>query len=103
MQDLELILFQLITNAGDARAFLFKALKASREEKFDDAENYVKDAETSLLKAHEFHSSLIHQEASGELVNISLLLIHAEDQLMATETLKEITKEMILTHKKYSK
>lgn len=103
MENLELISFQLISNVGEARSFLFQALKASREENFEEAENCVKDAEASLIKAHESHSSLIQQEASGEPVKVSLLLMHAEDQLMTTETLKGITQEMILTHKKYSK
>lgn len=103
MEDLELISFQLISNVGEAKSFLFQALKASREENFEKAEKCVKDAEKSLLKAHESHSSLIQQEASGEPVKVSLLLMHAEDQLMTTETLKGITEEMILTHKKYSK
>ncbi|WP_035287744.1 MULTISPECIES: PTS lactose/cellobiose transporter subunit IIA [Clostridiaceae] len=103
MEDLELISFQLISNVGDAKSSLFQALKASREENFELAEKCVEDAEASLLKAHESHSSLIQQEASGEPVKVSLLLMHAEDQLMTTETLKAITEEMILTHKKYSK
>lgn len=103
MEDLELILFQIISNAGEARASLFEALKASREEKFDIAEKCVEEAQESLLKAHKFHTKLIQQEASDEPVNVSMLLMHAEDQLMSTETLKDITKEMILTHKKYSK
>lgn len=103
MNELELAAFQLITNAGEARSCLFQALKASREERFEEADNLVKDSEKSLALAHESHSGLIMQEASGDAVNVTLLLMHAEDQLMTTETLKEITKEMILTHKKYSK
>lgn len=103
MENLEMISFQLISNVGDARAALFCALKAAREEKFEEADSQVKLAEEALLKAHESHSSLIMQEASGEPVQVSLLLMHAEDQLMTTELLKSVTQEMILTHKKYSK
>lgn len=103
MEELELAAFQLITNAGEARSCLFQALKASREERFEEAENLIKESEIHLGRAHESHSGLINQEASGNAVNVTLLLMHAEDQLMTTETLKEITKEMLLTHKKYSK
>ena len=103
MDNLELVSFQLISNVGEARSALFEAMRAAREECFEEADKLVRDAEDSLIKAHESHSSLIMQEASGDKVQISLLLMHAEDQLMTTETLKMLVEELILTHKKYSK
>ena len=103
MDNLELVSFQLISNVGEARSALFEAMRAAREECFEEADKLVRDAEDSLIKAHESHSSLIMQEASGDKVQISLLLMHAEDQLMTTELLKGMAKEVILTHKKYSK
>ena len=102
MDNLELVSFQLISNVGEARSALFEAMRAAREECFEEADKLVRDAEDSLIKAHESHSSLIMQEASGDKVQISLLLMHAEDQLMITELLKGMAKEVILTHKKYS-
>lgn len=102
MDNLELVSFQLISNVGEARSALFEAMRAAREECFEEADRLVRDAEDSLIKAHESHSSLIMQEASGDKVQISLLLMHAEDQLMTTELLKGMAKEVILTHKKYS-
>ena len=102
MDKLELVSFQLISNVGEARSALFEAMRAAREECFEEADKLVRDAEDSLIKAHESHSSLIMQEASGDKVQISLLLMHAEDQLMTTELLKGMAKEVILTHKKYS-
>ncbi|MEG0297232.1 MAG: PTS lactose/cellobiose transporter subunit IIA [Clostridium sp.] len=103
MEELELVSFQLISNVGDARSSIFEALKASREERFEDAEKFMVEADAALLRAQDSHSSLIMKEASGERVEVSLLLMHAEDQLMTTEMLKAMAKEMILTHKKYSK
>ena len=95
MDNLELVSFQLISNVGEARSALFEAMRAAREECFEEADKLVREA-------HESHSSLIMQEASGDKVQISLLLMHAEDQLMTTELLKGMAKEVILTHKKYS-
>lgn len=103
MDNLELVSFQLISNVGEARSALFEAMRVAREEYFEEADKLVMDAEDSLIKAHESHSSLIMQEASGDKVQISLLLMHAEDQLITTELLKGMAKEVILTHKKYSK
>ena len=102
MEGIELLNFQIISNVGDAKSFLFEALKAAREERFEDAEKHIKDAETSLGKAHEIHVELLQQETQGEPIEVSLLLMHAEDQMMTTEMLSDITNEMLLVHKKYS-
>lgn len=102
MANLEEISFQLISNVGEGRSLLFEALRDAREERFEEAEEKVECAEKSILKAHESHFSLIQQEASGDKVQFSLILMHAEDQLMTTETLKGIVKEMILLNKKIS-
>ncbi len=103
MDNLELVSFQIISSVGEAKSALFEVLELSREEKFEEAEKKIQEAEEAILKAHQSHFSLIQEEASGNKVEPSLLLIHAEDQLMNVETLKSFAKEMILLHKKYSK
>ena len=102
MEGMELLNFQMISNVGDAKSFLYEALKAARENKFEDAEKLIKRADECLGKAHETHVDLLQQETQGEPINISLLLMHAEDQMMSTELLRDITNEMLLVHKKYS-
>ncbi len=102
MEGMELLNFQMISNVGDAKSFLFQALKAAREEDFKAAEKFIEDADESLLKAHEIHAELLQQETQGEPIVVSILLMHAEDQMMSTELLRDITNEMLLVHKKYS-
>lgn len=102
MEGIELLSFQIISNVGDAKSLLFEALKAAREERFEEAEKLINDAEENLEEAHKFHVEMIQGEAQGKLVEVTLLLMHAEDQMMTTEMLKNITNEMILMHKKYS-
>lgn len=82
MEGIELLNFQIISNVGDAKSFPFEALKAAREERFEDAES-------SLGKAHEIHVDLLQQETQGEPIEISLLLMHTEDQMMSTEILRD--------------
>ena len=101
--NMELISFELISNVGEAKSLLMEALVLARKEEFDKANDNVIKAEEFLSKAHHSHFSLIQQEANGEQVSFSLILMHAEDQLMSTETLKMLVEELILTHKKYSK
>ncbi|WP_252187557.1 PTS lactose/cellobiose transporter subunit IIA [Anaeromonas gelatinilytica] len=100
---MELLNFQIISNVGDAKSYLFQALKGARVEEFEDAEKYIKLAEDSLEKAHEGHMEILQKETQGKEVDMSLLLMHAEDQMMTTELLRDITNEMLLVHKKYSR
>ncbi len=102
MEGMELLNFQIIGNVGDAKSYLFQALKAAREEDFEEAEKLIKLSEVSLIKAHDIHMQILQKETQGEEVGMSLLLMHAEDQMMTTELLRDVTKEMLLVHKKYS-
>lgn len=102
MEGLELLSFQIIANVGEAKSSLFQAMKAAREERFEEAEDFIKTAEESLGKAHEFHVEMLQKESEEEPIKVTLLLMHAEDQMMTTEMLKDVTSEMLLMHKKYS-
>ena len=100
---MEKIAFELISNIGEARSLLMEAAILSRDENFDLADKKIKESENFLTTAHHSHFSLIQKEANDEKLPFSLILMHAEDQLMTTETLKLIVEELVLTHKKYSK
>lgn len=101
--DMQMAAFELISNVGEARSLLMEALVLSREEHFEEADSKVKEASDFLTKGHHSHFGLIQKEAEGITLPFSLILMHAEDQLMTTESLKLVVEEMILTHKKYSK
>lgn len=94
--------FQLITFSGSAKSKCFLAIKEAKLGNFDVAEKLIEEAETSFLEAHKSHSSLIQKEARGENVIMTLLLSHAEDQLMNAELTKEMALEIIDIHKEIS-
>ena len=43
---------------------------------------------------------LIQQEAAGNSVTVTMLLMHAEDQLMSAETIKVMALELIENYKR---
>lgn len=100
MKELELTSFQLITNAGGARSKCFEAIKAAKQGKFEQATAYIGEGEAFFLKAHESHRSLIQKEASGDKIMMTMLLSHAEDQLMTAELAKEMALEFIEVHQR---
>lgn len=50
--------------------------------------------------AHKAHFDVIQKEANGENIEFSIMLMHAEDQLMTVELLKELSKKIIHINQK---
>ena len=48
-----------------------------------------------FIEAHKIHASLIQKEAAKEKVELSLLLIHAEDQLSSAELVRDTVNQMV--------
>ena len=48
-------------------------------------------------------TDLVQKEAAGEDAKMSLILAHAEDQMMSTEVFKVLAEEMIELYKKLNK
>lgn len=100
MEGLELQCFQIISAVGAARSIYIEAIQEAKKGNFDKANSLVKEGEETFNQGHSAHAKLIQMEANGEAVGGSLLLIHAEDQLMSAEGFKIIANEFIETHQK---
>lgn len=91
----EQINFHLILHSGNARSKVIQSLREYREGRPAEAERFLELAEEDLKSAHDIHFKMIQKEAEGKKTEFSLLLMHAEDHLMSTLTMKELVKEMI--------
>lgn len=100
MEGLELICFQIISNVGGARSCFIEAIQQAKAGEFDEAQKTMEEGEKFFTEGHHAHAQLIQQEASGEMKEISLLLIHAEDQMMSAEAFKILANEFIDVYKK---
>ena len=99
MDELELVAFQIISNVGMAKSLAMEAIREARNNNYDEAEKKIEEAKGFLLEGHHAHSGLIHKEANGERLEFSLIIMHAEDQLMSAETIKDIAIELIEMNK----
>ncbi|MCM8709851.1 PTS lactose/cellobiose transporter subunit IIA [Clostridium sp. SYSU_GA19001] len=97
--DMEAIVFEIIGCAGTAKSLVFEAIGEAKEGNFDEAEKLLGDAKAELLKAHDVQNDLIFQESSGNDIPMKLLLVHAEDHLMAAILAKDLGEEMINLYK----
>ncbi|MGL4774627.1 MAG: PTS lactose/cellobiose transporter subunit IIA [Clostridium sp.] len=100
MEELELVAFEIISEVGTAKSLFMEALEFAENGDFEKAEATFQEGKEQLTKGHHPHMKLVQQEAAGEGVKLNLLLMHAEDQLMTTEILKELVGKMINIHKK---
>lgn len=97
------ISFGLIANAGEAKALAFDALTKAKEGKFDEAREIVNKSKVEMHKAHAFQTELITKEASGESVEINVLLIHAQDHLMNAMNFQQLAEEFIELYERLDK
>ncbi|KAJ51296.1 PTS system cellobiose-specific IIA component [Clostridium tetanomorphum] len=92
---MEEIILNIITYSGEARSSAMEAIQCAKNGDFDKARELIEDANKQLGFAHKQQTTLIQEEARGEKKEVSLLLIHAQDHLMTTMTLKDIANELI--------
>lgn len=95
MKNNQKISFNIISNAGIAKSKYITALQEAKKRNFEKSYELIKDGNSSFLEAHKAHTNLITNMARGEDIHLDLLLIHAEDQLMNTETIKILIEELI--------
>lgn len=96
---IETIMMELVVNGGNARSCAMQAIAAAREGKPDLAEQLMKEADEAIEKAHEFQTGILQAEASGEHLDLSLIMVHAQDHLMNAMTVRDLAKEFLKLYK----
>ncbi len=81
-QELIEIATQVIIHAGNVRALVSKALDAAHDSQMEECKQYFEDANHQLCLAHKCQTQLLIDEARGESIPFSILLVHAQDTLM---------------------
>ncbi|WP_216082477.1 PTS lactose/cellobiose transporter subunit IIA [Clostridium botulinum] len=97
---LEQSCFKIISFVGGARSKYIEAVREAKKGNYDLANNFIKEGDNFFTQGHKAHNELITLSAQGNLEELNLLLIHAEDQLMSAETIKIFAEEFIEVYKK---
>lgn len=85
----------MILHAGNAKSSALLAIDAAAEGKFDEAKQEMKNAREEMREAHKIQFDMTQQEASGNSVEIHLILIHAEDHLTMAIMAADMAERMI--------
>ncbi len=100
LEEMQTVAFQMIATVGTAKSMYIEALQMAKKGEFDQADEMYKEADEIYSEAHSLHFDLVQKEAAGEELPFSLMLMHAEDQMLNTETIKLLIDEIIQLHKK---
>ncbi|WP_242363728.1 PTS lactose/cellobiose transporter subunit IIA [Limosilactobacillus antri] len=86
---------QLMINAGDAKEEAHQALRAARDGDFDLAKEKLTAAREKLNVAHNVQTAMLTDEAQGKAVQLTLLVVHAQDHLMTAITYVDLAEELV--------
>ena len=100
VEELQVAAFEIILHSGTARSDIHEAFTLMRSGDYEQAGEKLENANTSLVEAHNAQTELLQQYASGIEIKIEIIMVHAQDHLMTTMTLLELTKEMLELYKK---
>lgn len=86
---------QLMVSAGDAKDLAYQALTAARNGDLDLAKEKLTAAREKLTAAHNVQTTMLTAEAQGKTIQLTLLLVHAQDHLMTAITYVDLAEELV--------
>lgn len=86
--------FQLILHAGNSKSSSMEALAMTRDGKYTEADEKLKDAFEEFNKAHEVQTSLLFESMNGVVLQPDILLVHAQDHFTSAMVCLDLCQEM---------
>lgn len=93
--NLEQAVMQIIVGAGNARSLAMEAIDIAQSGDIQKAKAKLEEANEKLNEAHNGQTALLTKEASGERVEVTLLLIHGQDHLMNAITVRDLADKFV--------
>lgn len=93
--EMEEICFEMICHVGEARSSFIEAIQAVKKGDYRQAQALMEIGKESYNLGHRVHAGLVQAEMNGTSEALSLILVHAEDQLMSAENFKILSEEFI--------
>ncbi len=100
MDEQEMIIMNLIVNAGSARSSSIEAIQYAKAGDMDKAEESMQAAKETVNEAHHAQTEMIQAEIRGEKTPLNLLMVHAQDHLMTSLLCLDMAQEFIDIYKK---
>ena len=86
---------QIILHAGNAKSSALMAVDAAAEGDFEEADRLLAESQAEMGEAHMMQFALTQAEASGNPVDINIILTHAEEHLTMAIMAADMAERMI--------
>lgn len=90
------VAMQVITYSGLAKSCYLEAIQAYRKKDSDMYQTLLDQGDSHFTEAHDAHLKILQDEMNLGEPQITMLLAHAEDQLMSAETIKTLIQEIVM-------
>ena len=98
-EKMQMVAFEMISKVGMAKSNYIMAIEEAKQGKYDEAAALIKEGQKWHAEASHAHLDLVQAEAKGEDLPFSLILMHAEDQMLSNETIKILAETTIDLYK----
>ncbi|MDR1991634.1 MAG: PTS lactose/cellobiose transporter subunit IIA [Mycoplasmataceae bacterium] len=95
MIDFEKVSFKVIAASGEAKSKAMEAIQFAKAKQFLEAKKSLEQAEQFMIDAEREHMEVVQAEANGDKLQLTALFMHAEDQMLTTQTLMLVSKEFV--------
>ena len=99
-EEVQSVAFQIILESGDARTIVHEAFGLMRASQFEEAQIKLTEANEAIVRAHGSQTDLLQKFAGGASFEVDILMVHSQDHLMTTMTLREVAIEMLHLYQK---
>lgn len=79
--DQQMMAFQIIAKAGDAFSKQVEGLRLVKEGQMDAAITLINEGKQNLTAAHQVQTDILTAEAQGEPMEVTPIMVHAQDHL----------------------
>ncbi|ARJ51718.1 PTS lactose/cellobiose transporter subunit IIA [Staphylococcus lutrae] len=90
---------QLIVKSGNAKSYAMEAIQLAKTGETTSAIELLNAADQNIVEAHQYQTKMLTQEANGEKLDVSLLVVHSQDHLMTSICFIELAKEIVEIYK----
>lgn len=96
-EELETQVFQIISQAGDAKSDVMYSLKKIKAGDYNSARDLLKQASTKLNEASKVHMDLLTSAMDKENNNnnVNFLVVHAEDHYSSASFAQSLVSELV--------
>ncbi len=91
---------QIIMYAGTAKSCALLAAEYAENGDFEAAKEQMSQAQEAMASAHDLQFGLISAEASGNPVDVNVLLVHAQDHLSMAITSIDFAERLIAVYRR---